>query len=223
MTFDLMPFILTLKLAAITVIVLFAVSMPLVCWLFYSKSFLSFIMRALIHLPLVLPPVVIGFYLMLFFSPSFFAGACLIHWFNLQINFTFLGLVIGSVLFNIPFMVNPILGGLDGLPHSLCEASYLAGKGKGATFFRILLPSVRPSVLTGCILTIAHTIGEFGMVLMIGGKIPGVTKVASIALYDEVESLNFTHAHVYSILLVGISCILIFTLFIVNKRFSRVC
>ncbi len=223
MTIDPTPFILTIKLAAITVIALFLVGMPLVCWLFFSKSLSSLIVRASIHLPLVLPPVVIGFYLMVFFSPSFFVGAFLAKWFHLQINFTFTGLVIGSVVFNIPFMVNPVLGGLEGLSPSLYEASFLTGKGKTATFFKVLLPSVRPSVFTGCILTIAHTIGEFGMVLMIGGKIPGVTKVASIALYDEVESLNFSNAHFYSLILLGMSSFLILILFIVNKRFARIC
>jgi molybdate transport system permease protein len=220
-TFDFTPFILTLKLAVATVIVLLIVSMPLVCWLFYTKSLSGPIMRAVIHLPLVLPPVVIGFYLLLFFSPSSPVGALLNSWGHIRINFTFTGLVIGSVLFNVPFMVNPILGGLEGLPLSLCEAGFMAGKGRWTTFFKILLPSVRPSVVTGCVLTVAHTIGEFGMVLMIGGKIPGVTKVASVAIYDEVESLNFAQAHVYSLLLAGVSCILIFTLFIVNKRFPR--
>jgi len=220
MIFDFMPFILTLKLAFFTTVVLFIVCLPLVFWLFYSKSAAGIFVRAMIHLPIVLPPVVIGFYLLLFFSPSFFVGAMLYKWVHVQINFTFTGLVIGSVLCNVPFMVNPILGGLGGLSPSLWEASFMAGKGKWSTFVNVLIPAVRPSVVTGCVLTVAHTIGEFGMVLMIGGKIPGVTKVASVALYDEVESLNFATAHVYSLLLLGISCTLIFTLFIVNKRFS---
>ncbi len=127
----------------------------------------------------------------------------------------------GSVLFSVPFMVNPILSGLEGLPRSLTEASFVLGRGKLTTFLRVLLPSIRPALLTGVILTFAHTIGEFGMVLMIGGKIPGVTRVASVAVYDEVESLNFASAHVYSAVLVAASFVVLLVLILVNKRFAR--
>ena len=127
----------------------------------------------LVNLPLVLPPVVVGFYLLLLFNPSAPLGHFLQHVFHLRLVFTFEGLVVGSALFNVPFMVNPVLSGLESLPRSLCEASFVLGKGRWTTFWRVLLPSIRPSILTGLILTFAHTIGEFGMVLMIGGKIPG--------------------------------------------------
>ena len=125
------------------------------------------------------------------------------------------------MLFNIPFMVNPILSGLENLPASLAEASFIAGKSRRSTFFRVLLPSIKPSLLTGIVLTIAHTIGEFGMVLMIGGKIPGKTRVASIAVYDEVESLNFSAALGYSGILVVVAFCILLTLFLINRRFSR--
>jgi len=141
--------------------------------------------------------------------------------FHTHFVFTFEGLVVGSVLFNTPFMVNPILSGLESLPRNLGEASFMLGRGRAATFYKVLLPSIRPAILTGVVLTIAHTIGEFGMVLMIGGKIPGVTRVASVAVYDDVESLNFASAHVYSAVLFGASFTVLLVLLLVNKRFAR--
>jgi molybdate transport system permease protein len=141
--------------------------------------------------------------------------------FHTNFVFTFEGLVVGSVLFNMPFMINPILSGLESLPKNLTEASFILGRSRSATFLRVLLPSIRPAMLTGVVLTFAHTIGEFGMVLMIGGKIPGVTRVASIAVYDEVESLNFASAHLYSAVLVAVSFVVLLVLILVNKRFAR--
>ncbi len=221
MKFDLLPLLLTLKLAAVTGTVLFAVSLPLVYWLHFTKSPAATAVRALVNIPFVLPPVVVGFYLLLLLSPAAPVGAFLDHAFRLRLVFTFEGLVVGSVLFNLPFMVNPIIAGLEGLPRSLAEASYTVGKGRMTTFLRVLLPSVRSSMVTGIVMTCAHTIGEFGVVLMIGGKIEGVTKVASIAVYDEVESLNFGAAHAYAAILTAISFALLFVLYYLNKRSPR--
>jgi molybdate transport system permease protein len=175
----------------------------------------------LVNLPLVLPPVVVGFYLLLLFTPSGALGRFLDHFFHIRLVFTFEGLVVGSVLFNLPFMVNPILSALEGLPRSLCDASFVLGKSPWTTFRRVLLPSIRPGLLTGIVLTFAHTMGEFGMVLMIGGKIPGVTRVASIAVYDEVEALQFGAAHLYSTALVLVSFAVLLVLILINKRFAR--
>ncbi len=221
MSFDFLPFLLTLKLAAITGALLFAASLPLVYWLYFTKSSAATAVRALVNIPFVLPPVVIGFYLLLLFSPAAPVGAFLDHVFHLRLVFTFEGLVVGSVLFNLPFMVNPIIAGLEGLPRSLAEASFTVGKGRVTTFLRILLPSIRPAIVTGFVMTCAHTIGEFGVVLMIGGKIEGVTRVASIAVYDEVESLNFGAAHAYAATLTAISFALLCVLFYFNKRSLR--
>ena len=196
MSFDFVPLWLTFKLAALSAFFLFLFAMPLVFWLYFTPSRTGYAVRALVNMPLVLPPVVIGFYLLLVFSPNHAFGRLLYAVFHTHFVFTFEGLVVGSVLFNTPFMVNPILSGLESLPRNLGEASFMLGRGRAATFLRVLLPSIRPAILTGVVLTIAHTIGEFGMVLMIGGKIPGVTRVASVAVYDDVESLNFASAHV---------------------------
>ncbi len=221
MTVDLLPLWLTLKLAVLSTAFLFVLAMPVVYWLHWTRSRAGYAVRTLVNMPLVLPPVVIGFYLLLAFSPAHPFGRLLHSVFHTNFVFTFEGLVAGSVLFNAPFMINPILSGLEGLPKSLTEASFVLGRGAFATFVRVLLPSIRPALLTGAILTFAHTIGEFGMVLMIGGKIPGVTRVASIAVFDEVESLNFAAAHVYSAVLVAVSFVVLLALILVNKRFAR--
>jgi molybdate transport system permease protein len=219
--FDFIPLWLTFKLAMLSAFFLFFCAMPLVYWLYFTLSRMGYAVRALVNMPLVLPPVVIGFYLLLIFSPNHAFGRLLYAVFHTHFVFTFEGLVVGSVLFNTPFMVNPILSGLEGLPRNLSEASFMLGRGRVATFFKVLLPSIRPAILTGVILTVAHTIGEFGMVLMIGGKIPGVTRVASVAVYDDVESLNFASAHIYSAVLFGASFLVLLTLLLVNKRFAR--
>jgi molybdate transport system permease protein len=221
MSFDFVPLLLTFKLAVLSAFFLFFLSMPLVFWLHFTRLRLGYVVRALINMPLVLPPVVIGFYLLLAFSPNHAFGRFLYYLFHTNFVFTFEGLVVASVLFNVPFMVNPIVSGLEALPRNLTEASSVLGRGKVATFFKVLLPSIRPAMLTGVILTFAHTIGEFGMVLMIGGKIPGVTRVASVAVYDDVESLNFASAHIYSAVLFGASFVVLLVLLFVNKRFAR--
>jgi molybdate transport system permease protein len=221
MSFDFVPLWLTFKLAALSAFFLFFCAMPLVFWLYFTPSRTGYAVRALVNMPLVLPPVVIGFYLLLVFSPNHAFGRLLYAVFHTHFVFTFEGLVVGSVLFNTPFMVNPILSGLESLPRNLGEASFMLGRGRAATFYKVLLPSIRPAILTGVVLTIAHTIGEFGMVLMIGGKIPGVTRVASVAVYDDVESLNFASAHVYSAVLFGASFTVLLVLLLVNKRFAR--
>jgi molybdate transport system permease protein len=220
-SFDFVPLWLTFKLAFMSAFFLFILAMPLVFWLYFTRSRIGFVIRALINMPLVLPPVVIGFYLLLIFSPQHAFGRFLHYLFHTNFVFTFQGLVVASVLFNVPFMVNPIVSGLEGLPRNLTEASSVLGRGKVATFFKVLLPSIRPAMLTGVILTFAHTIGEFGMVLMIGGKIPGVTRVASVAVYDDVESLNFASAHLYSGVLFGASFAVLLALLLINKRFAR--
>jgi molybdate transport system permease protein len=218
---DFVPLLLTLKLAAVSCAVLFVLALPLAHWLHYSPLPLRHGVRALVNLPLVLPPVVFGFYLLLLLSPLGPVGRFLEAVFHLRLVFTFEGLVAGSVLFNMPFMVNPLLSSLEGLPPSLREASLTLGKGPWTTYIRVLLPSMRPGMLTGIVLSFAHTVGEFGMVLMMGGKIPGVTRVASIAVYDEVESLHFAAAHWYSAIMVLLSFALLLALLLVNKRFAR--
>ncbi len=219
------PIILTFKLALVTTIILLFISIPIAYWLAYSKNKLKPILETLVSMPLVLPPTVLGFYLLVAFSPNNAFGSFLDEYLGFQLVFSFEGLVFASVIYSLPFMVHPIQSGLSNLPSSLSEASYMLGKSKMKTIFSVLLPNIKPSLLTGVILAFAHTIGEFGVVLMIGGNIPNKTKVASIAIYDEVESLNYGLANSYSILLFVVTFIILLTVYMVNggyiKRFWK--
>jgi molybdate transport system permease protein len=171
-----------------------------------------------VSMPLVLPPSVLGFYLLLAFSPQNAFGQWLEQWFHLRLVFSFEGLVIGSVIFSLPFMVQPVQAGFQNLPASLIEASRTLGKPDIVTLFRVLLPNIKPALLSGTVLSFAHTVGEFGVILMIGGNIPGVTKVASIAIYDEVESLNYAAANFYAFVLFAVTFAILLTVYVVNKK-----
>ena len=183
---DLDPFLLTLKLATVTTVILFLVSVPLAHWLTFSKYKIKYVVEALVSLPLILPPSVLGFYVLLAFSPQNAFGKFLDRYFDVRLVFTFEGLVIASILYSLPFMVQPIYNGLRMVPASLLDASYSLGKSRLTTLIRILLPNARSGLITGIVLSFAHTVGEFGVVLMVGGNIPNETRVISIALYDEV-------------------------------------
>jgi molybdate transport system permease protein len=184
------PLLLTFKLALVTTLLLLVISIPIAYWLAYTKSRIKPLLETLVSMPLVLPPTVLGFYLLMAFSPANAFGNWLNDNLGIQLIFSFEGLVLASVFYSLPFMVHPIQAGFSNLPSTIAEASYVLGKSKITTLYRILLPNIKPSLLTGIVLAFAHTIGEFGVVLMIGGNIPGKTKVASIAIYDEVEALR---------------------------------
>ena len=204
------PLILTFQLALITTAILLLISIPLAYWLAYSRFRFKPLAEALISMPLVLPPTVLGFYLLLAFSPNSSVGTFLNDQLGLQLAFSFEGLVIASLIYSLPFMVQPIAAGFAQLPPSLKEASYVLGKSRWQTLLAVLLPNIKGSILTGTVLAFAHTIGEFGVVLMIGGSIPGQTKVASIAIYEEVEAMNYAAANTYSAFLFVLSfCILL--------------
>jgi len=170
---------------------------------------------------LILPPTVIGFYLLIFLGPNHFFGQIIDQWFGIRLVFSFMGLVIGSFIYSLPFMVHPVVSGINSLPPGLLEVSYTLGKSKWATFFLVTLPCIRNSVLTGIVLTFAHTIGEFGIVMMIGGNIPGQTKVASVAIFDEVEAMNYQNANIYAGLLFGTTLIILILVYFLNKRFAQ--
>lgn len=218
---DFGPFILTLKLALTTTVLLFVMGVPIAYWLAYSQSRGKVLAEALVALPIVLPPSVLGFYLLLAFSPQNAFGAWLDRYLDLRLVFTFPGLVIASLIYSLPFMVQPIQSGFQQLPRSLMEASYTLGKGRITTLFRVLLPNVKTAVITGCILAFAHTIGEFGVVLMVGGNIPGETRVVSIAIYDEVEAMNYGIAGVYSAILLAFSFLVLATVYLINFNHRR--
>ena len=218
---DWSPLILTFKLSAITTIILFVISIPLANWLAYSKSKLKPVIETLVSMPLVLPPTVLGFYLLIAFSPSHAFGKWLDESIGLNMIFSFEGLVFASVIYSLPFMVHPIQSGLSNLSEGLKEASYVLGKSKSETLFKVLLPNIKPSLLSGIVLAFAHTIGEFGVVLMIGGNIPGETKVASIAIYDEVEALNYSAANSYSLVLFVVTFSILLAVYLFNGGYIK--
>lgn len=220
MNFDLSPLFLTFKLASVTTLILVVIGIPLAYWVAFTPRRWKYFVEPLISMPLVLPPTVLGFYILLFFSPRSFLGNFLETALHIKVVFTFLGLVIGSVLFSLPFMINPIKAGFQSFPRSLIEASYALGKSRRETLFKVILPNIKPSLLTGIVMAFAHTVGEFGVVLMVGGSIPGVTRTASIAIFSEVEALNYTSACYYSGILVLISFVILFTLNAVNQKSS---
>ncbi len=215
------PLLLTFRLALVTTLILLVIAIPLAYWLAYSRSRAKLIVETLVGMPLVLPPTVLGFYLLIAFSPSGAFGQWLDSWFGIRLVFSFSGLVIASVIYSLPFMVQPIQSGFANLPASLKEASYVLGKSRMETIFRVLLPNIKPALLTGTVLAFAHTIGEFGVVLMIGGNIPGKTKVASITIYDEVEALNYDAANTYSLILFAITFTILLLVYAVNKRYFK--
>jgi molybdate transport system permease protein len=219
---DWQPLWLTFRLATITSLILLVMALPLAYWLAFGKFKGRGIVEAIIGMPLVLPPSVIGFYLLLAFSPSYFFGAYVEKILGLRLVFSFTGLVIASILYSLPFMVYPIRAGLQSLPPSLREASYTLGKSEWTTFLKVLLPNCKPAILTAFVLTFAHTIGEFGVVLMIGGNIPGVTKVASVAIYNEVEALNYPAANQYAMVLFAVTFVILLLVYSVNNRLLRV-
>ena len=218
---DFEPIYLTLKLAFCTTIILLVLSLPLAYWLTYSKWKAKVIIEAIVSLPLVLPPSVLGFYLLLAFSPENAFGKFLDQYFDIRLVFTFPGLVIASVLYSLPFMVQPIQNGFKLLSKSLIEASLLLGKSKTETLIKVLIPNIKKAILTGIVLTFAHTIGEFGVVLMVGGSIPSETKVISIAIYDEVQAMNYHNANVYAGILLAFAFVVLLCVYSINHRFSQ--
>lgn len=170
---------------------------------------------------LVLPPTVLGFYLLLALGPQSWLGHFLQDTLKIQLIFTFGGLVVGSILYSLPFMIQPIQAGFQNLPASLSEASYVLGKTKLQTLWHVLLPNMKGTILTGVVLSFAHTVGEFGVILMIGGNIPGQTRVAAIALYNEVESLNYPLANQYALVLVFFSFLILLLIYSFNDRKNR--
>ncbi|HLP15289.1 MAG TPA: molybdate ABC transporter permease subunit [Bacteroidota bacterium] len=210
--------LLTFKLASYTTLILIVVGLPVAWFLAYSRLRLKPVVEALLSMPLVLPPTVLGYYILVAYSPRSCVGEFLARVFNVRLAFTFEGVLIASVIFGLPFMIQPLQSGLRSLPESLREASYTLGKSEAVTFFRVLLPNIRSSFITAVALTFAHAIGEFGIVLMVGGNMPGVTRVASVAIYDEVQSMNFVAANEYAFILFAVSFVLLTIIYSINTR-----
>ncbi len=218
---DVTPIWLSLKLAFITTLILIFIGLPVAYWLAGRSSVPKLIVEAILTMPLVLPPSVLGFYLLLTFSPQNALGKWLQDTLAIQFVFSFKGLVLASVIYSLPFMISPIKSAFNHLPRSIAEASYTMGKSEWQTFYYILLPNIKSALLTAAVLTFAHTLGEFGVVLMIGGNIPGVTKVTSIAIYDAVESMDYAGANYYSLFLFSLTFVIVVAVFVLNRQSAK--
>lgn len=215
---DWQPIWVTLKLASVTTIILLVICTPLAWWLARGRSWLRTIVEAVVALPLVLPPTVLGFYLLVLLGPRGPIGSVLDAIGAPRLVFTFPGLVVGSVLFSLPFVVQPLQNSFEAIGRLPFEAASTLRAGPVDRFFTVALPLARRGVLTAATLGFAHTLGEFGVVLMIGGSIPGKTKVVSVAIYEHVEALQYSQAHLLSAIMLGASFLLLFTVYAVNRR-----
>ncbi|MFL5814501.1 MAG: molybdate ABC transporter permease subunit [Bdellovibrionia bacterium] len=192
---DCVPIWLTLKLATISTVLLLLIGTPIAWWLAQTRSWLRVIVGAIVSLPLVLPPTVLGFYLLVLMGPNGWIGQLTNGLGVGSLAFTFPGLVIGSVLYSLPFVVQPIQNAFEAMGPRPLEVAATLRAGPWDRFFSVAVPMARPGFVTASILGFAHTVGEFGVVLMIGGNIPGRTRVLSVAIYDHVEALEYTKAH----------------------------
>lgn len=222
-TLDLTPFLLSFKLAGVTTLILFLLSLPLAWYLSQTKSKVKPFLEAITALPIVLPPSVLGFYLLMLLTAegNMSLKEIEIFSFNIDLAFTFTGLVIASCFYSLPFMVQPLQSGFEALNKNMLEASYISGKSKVETILKVALPNIKPALMTAIIITFAHTVGEFGVVLMIGGSIPDETKVASIAIYEFVEIMDYGTAHIYSAIMVAISFLVLLGVYFFNQKQSK--
>lgn len=215
---ELTPFVLSFKLAGITTLILFSISLFLAWHLSQSKSRLKPVFEAITALPIVLPPSVLGFYILYTLSFHSPVGRFFNDVLGVKLVFNFTGLVVASCFYSLPFMVQPLQSGFEALPKNMLEASYIAGKSKLVTLFKVALPNIKPSLMTAIIVTFAHTVGEFGVVLMVGGSIPSETKVASVAIYEMVEIMDYTNAHIYSAIMVAMSFLVLLCVYTFNRK-----
>ena len=215
------PLLLSLKLSSVTTLLLLVLGVPFAYWLVFTRFRWKFLVESVVALPLVLPPTVLGFYLLMVIGANSFIGQWYETIFNKPLAFSFQGLVLGSFLYSLPFAVQPIQTAFSSVDKKLLETSWSLGRSNVYTFFRVILPLSRHGIITGCVLSFAHTLGEFGVILMIGGNVPGITRVASVAIYDEVQSLNYGGANMYAAILLSFSFIILAAVFFINRRFVR--
>lgn len=215
------PLLLSLQLAAVTTLILIVLGTPLAWWLSRSKSRLKPAIQAAVALPIVLPPTVMGFYLLIVLGPYGAVGRWWVEVTGEALTFSFTGLVIASCFYSLPFAVQPLQSAFESMGDQQIEAARTLGASKLDAFLSIVVPLSAPGFLSATILAFAHTLGEFGVVLMVGGNIPGETRVISIAIYDHVESLDYATAHRMSIVLVVFAFAILFSMFLVNRRLLR--
>lgn len=218
MFIELGPLILTAKLAALTTLILLVVGTPVAWWLANTRIKMKPVIEAVIALPIVLPPTVLGFYLLVLLSPQGGIGG---WWFELTgqaLTFSFSGLVIASVIYSFPFVVQPIQNAFESVGRDMMETAYTLGAKPIDAFFTVAVPLAKRGFLTGGVLGFAHTLGEFGVVLMVGGNIPGETRVVSIAIYDHVETLEYGQAHIMAGILLSFAFTAMLFMYVANHR-----
>jgi len=210
--------LLSLRLAATVSIILLIIAMPLAYWLAFTPWRGKFLLESVVALPLVLPPTVLGFYALIALGPRGILGRIWQSLFGHPLAFTFAGLVIASLVYSFPFAVQPLVASFESLDRRLLDASSIMGASPLRAFLRIILPLAWPGVITALVLSFAHTLGEFGVVLMVGGNLPGITRTISVDIYDHVEALDYTGAHQTALLLLLISFIVLAIVYGVNRR-----
>jgi molybdate transport system permease protein len=213
--------LLSIRLALCVSAILFVVGVPLAYWLAYSRWRWKFLLEAVVALPLVLPPTVLGFYMLLAMGPRGPLGKLWQVAFGHGLAFTFAGLVIASVLYSLPFAVQPLIASFETVDRKLLDASAVLGAGRMRTFRRVILPLSVPGIVTALVLSFAHTLGEFGVVLMVGGNLAGITRTVSIDIYDRVQSFDFASAGRTALLLLVISFAVLSAVYGINRRASR--
>lgn len=209
---------LSIRLAVIVAAILLVIAIPLAYWLSQSRWRGKFLIESVIALPLVLPPTVLGFYLLTAMGTNGSLGKLWIAWFGHTLAFTFAGLVVSSLLYSLPFAVQPLVMAFESVDSRLLDAAAVLGAGRWRSFRQVLLPLSVPGLVTAVVLSFAHTLGEFGVVLMVGGNIPGITRTVSIDIYDHVQSLDYTAANHMAIALLLISFAVLATIYAVNRR-----
>jgi molybdate transport system permease protein len=217
----LQPLLLSIQLAGITTAILLVVATPIAWWLARTRSSWKPLVQSLVALPIVLPPTVMGFYLLIVLGPAGPLGSWWVELTGNALTFSFTGLVIASCVYSLPFAVQPLAVAFESLGNQKLEAAWTLGASRLDAFFSVAVPLSIRGYLGAMVLSFAHTLGEFGVVLMVGGNIPGETRVVSIAIYDQVESLNYAAAHRLSALLLVVAFIALFAMFLVNRRWRR--
>ena len=210
--------LLTVKLAVLVSLALLAIGLPIAYWITFSRWRWKFLVEAVVAMPLVLPPTVLGFYVLVAIGLSSPLGRAYHQWSGRSLAFSFEGLLIGSVLYSLPFAVQPFAAGFAAVDRRLIEASWTLGVSRLKTFFRVIVPLSLASVVTGAVLSFAHTMGEFGVVLMVGGDIPGLTRTVSIDIYDQVQALNYASANRTALALLVFSFAVLSVVYGLNRR-----
>ncbi len=219
---DMTPVWITVKLSAMTVALLLLAGTPLAWWLAFSRSRIKPVIEAITALPLVLPPTVLGYYLLVALGPNGIPGSWWAGWSGQPLAFSFAGILIASCLYSLPFVVQPLQAAFEGMGRQSLEAAWTLGASRLRSFITIVIPQVRRGLLMAVVLGFAHTVGEFGVVLMVGGNIPGETQVISIAIFEQVEMLNFAAASRLSLGMLVFAFMVLWLVYSVNRRWHRV-